>query len=259
MKITVESENPVTVAETSTVAQVPSAPAQVVKPGSRAPKKDKAAMREMEDKKWAADKAKADKEGRTHMVTEITPADEATVPDAAPAAEAQQTPPSRARKTESVTTKHGEFRAGSVLLHIYECLDSPKGMTKAEIVDYLAARHPDRPREHLQSTVNTQLHRMPNEREFELGRDDEGRYGINIDGKSKVRVLSPEAAAKAQERKEQAAAAKAAKEQEAAEKAAAVQKAIDEDPRRGGKAPAAKKTAKKGGGKAKETAAPAAE
>lgn len=140
-------------------------------------------------------------------------------------------------KTEQVETKHGSFRKGSVLHAIYRSFELANGATKAEILARLQSEFPDRTADEMMSTINTQLNRMPKERGFELGRDDKGRYGLSIKGRSTKRVLSPEAQAKldarVKAREEKAAAAQKKKE----EKAAAAKKKAEE------KAAAAKKKA----------------
>lgn len=130
---------------------------------------------------------------------------------------AQQRPTStKEAKTEQIETKHGTFRKGSVLHAIYRSFELKEGATKAEILERLVKEFPDRKAEDMESTINTQINRMPKERGFDLGRDDKGRYGLHIEGRSTKRVLSPEAQAKLDERR----AKKEEREKKAAEKKA---------------------------------------
>lgn len=136
---------------------------------------------------------------------------------------------------DRVETPHGSFIKGSVLHNIYRSFDLKNGATKDEMLDRLeqefcqgmseterAAR-----RANFVYTVNTQIYAMPKDREFTLGRDEQGRYGIHIQGYYKGRVLTPEqkkAKADAEKAKAEKAAARQAKAdakaKAAAEKAA---------------------------------------
>lgn len=98
-------------------------------------------------------------------------------------------------KLPTVTTPHGEFRKGSVLLGIYESWDLKNGSTKEETLDRLVKAHPDRSREDMLVTINTQIGRMPKDRGFKLGRTEKGAYGLHIEGYATNRILSPAAAA----------------------------------------------------------------
>lgn len=142
-----------------------------------------------------------------------------TTPEGAAAAK-----PSKS-KHESIVTTHGEFRKGSVLHAIYRAFELKGGATKQEILERLVKEFPARTAEDMASTVNTQINRMPKEREFTLGRSDLGRYGLHIEGVSKVRILSPEAAEKqakrTAEKEAKDAQAKLDKEKAKADKAAA--------------------------------------
>lgn len=135
------------------------------------------------------------------------------------------TPKASKAKHEKVQTPHGEFRVHSIMHGIYRSFDLKGGATKAEILERLVKEFPERDPVDMASTINTQVGRMPIERKFTLGRSDQGRYGLHIVGQSKVRILSPEQAAKVAAReaaKVQADAAKAAaKATKDSEKAAA--------------------------------------
>lgn len=124
-----------------------------------------------------------------------------------------------------------ELRKDSVLHVIFQSWALKNGSTKEETLERLVAAFPDREGEKMASTIQTQINRMPKEKEFHLGRDDKGRYGIHIEGRSSTRVLSADAQKKADARalereealtKETAekAEAKALKEKEKAEELA---------------------------------------
>ncbi len=155
---------------------------------------------------------------RRLYIMEVTKAETAKLPKVAKEKAAEQAPKASERKTKSVTTPHGEFREGSVLHAIYRSFDLKGGATKEEILERLLKEFPEKADDNMMSTIQTQIHRMPKEKGFELGRDDKGRYGIHIKERSKVRVLSPEAQAALEARQ----AEKAKRDEaEAAEKAKA--------------------------------------
>lgn len=104
----------------------------------------------------------------------------------------EQAPAAREPKHDYVTTPHGEFRKGSVLHAIYRAWDLKNGATKAEILDRLAEEFGEGRRASMTYTVNTQTAEMPGKRGFELGRDENGRYGIHIQGRFAGRVQTPE-------------------------------------------------------------------
>lgn len=144
------------------------------------------------------------------------------------AEKAEQKPAGREPKHEYVTTPHGEFRKGSVLHAIYRSWDLKGGATKEEILNRLCEEFGEERRDAMRYTVNTQTGEMPGKRGFELGRDENGRYGLHIKGRFSGRVMSAEQR-KAKEEKLKAkearlaekAAKKAEKEKAAADKAKA--------------------------------------
>ena len=123
------------------------------------------------------------------------------------------------RSTEDVETEHGTFRKGSVLYGIYRSWCLKEGSTHTETLDRLCKEFPDRPREHMKVTIAVQTNRMPGVRNFTLGRSDEGRYGIHIEGRSTKKILTPEVAAARALKAEALTKAKAEKAKAAAEKA----------------------------------------
>lgn len=139
------------------------------------------------------------------------------------AEKAEQKPAGREPKHEYVTTPHGEFRKGSVLHAIYRSWDLKGGATKEEILNRLCEEFGEERRDAMRYTINTQTGEMPGKRGFELGRDQNGRYGIHIEGRFSGRVLTAEQRKAKEEKlkaKEARLAEKAAKKEEK-EKAAA--------------------------------------
>jgi hypothetical protein len=133
--------------------------------------------------------------------------------------------PEKEKKTTDVEITGGAtLRKGSVLHAIYRSWDLKEGATKEEILDRLVKEFPDRSRESMTYTVNTQTAEMPKNKGFELGRDDDGRYGLHIKGRSTKRIVSPERAAKIAEK----AKAKEAKAEERAKAAKAKAKSSKE-------------------------------
>lgn len=86
----------------------------------------------------------------------------------------------KAKKEKKPAAEKNEvgIRKGTVLETIYNCLNTKKGSTKQEIIERCTKDHPDRDPEKMANTVQLQLSRMPKEREFELNKDDKGRYKV---------------------------------------------------------------------------------
>lgn len=152
-------------------------------------------------------------------------------------------------KVDRVETPHGSFIKGSVLHAIYRCFDLKGGATKAEILERLdkefctGLSEADREKQlnAFKTTIGCQIWGMPKNREFKLGRSEEGRYGLHIDGWYEGRVLTPEQKKAAAEKEK----AKAEREAKRAEKKAAAEAKL-------------KEKADKAAAKAKETADKAA-
>lgn len=152
------------------------------------------------------------------------------------------------------------LRKGSVLHEIFNAWALKAGSTKAEIVERLVAAFPDREGDKMASTVSTQINRMPKENGFHLGRDDKGRYGIHIEGRSSARQLSPETVEKAEARAAERAeaAAKKTAERDAAKAEKAKEKAEALAKEAATKAKAAEKLAEEKAAEAKKIALAAA-
>lgn len=142
-------------------------------------------------------------------------------------------------KMETVTA---ECRKGSRIETMLRCLTTKKGLTKAEMLEKLVAAHPEsKPKslaDYLAWAISAYVHKFPG---YQVGRDDKGRYSTYFEERARVRILSPEAKAKVEERKAQ----KEAEKKQAEEEKEKARKNIENDPRRGGKAVKKKKTAAK--------------
>jgi hypothetical protein len=109
--------------------------------------------------------------------------------------EAAVTAPSRALKFETLETEHGHFRVGTIRHRIYEMLTLPKAkaMTKAEMLADLVSKFgdADHSAEQLNVTLGFSIWDFEKKlKKFTVGRDDAGRYSINIEGRSTARVGS---------------------------------------------------------------------
>jgi hypothetical protein len=63
----------------------------------------------------------------------------------------------------------------TIMQILLKAKDTKKPATVNEILDMLAKKFPDRPREHMAVTVRAQLHRLPDQKDFPIEKIRDGR------------------------------------------------------------------------------------